>query len=347
MLEKFAVPELDQSADWNHNLNKNAKLTQPKDMYDIVLRKQSEENIRSNIAGLAQCLVNNEGFQRGQLLSRWFTILGDSIGANARPNYIKNNNLFVTCSSPIWAQEISLHQADILERFNACLAPEHKLRKIICKVGSVASAKTINHSAILMPPAELNDRELEQVARIKSGIADPQLADLLAAAYAQSLVHNRQLQMMGAVECQCCHHLGFTGSPCLECRRRQKYQQRIAVLKILDSNPWTKYADFQSADPSLKAEDFTVYRLSLASSWREKIHMHMKNLSKDTPLPEELRVLMIKLVSLKTSKPYNEIQEGDVKYALSRRLENGAVSYTYAYALLNNKAPGTNQIAKK
>ncbi|MDO5297119.1 MAG: DUF721 domain-containing protein [bacterium] len=334
MLEKFKIPDINNSDDWQHRLISNLSPSERKSE-EASLRIQAAENVRRSVAGLSE-IIHNEGFQRGQLLRRWYAILGENIGANASPRYIKNKTLHVVCSSPIWSQEISLQQSVILKRFNACLAPEHQLKKIVCKVGDITLPQRIKPQSVHLPQTELTEAEQLRVKQIQTESSDPEFSALLAKVYAQNLLHNRQMQALGAIKCTQCHHLSFTGSPCIECRRQEKEQERLQILKILDKQPWSKYSDIKQAFQELEISDFMRYRLALASSWRENIRQYMESLAEGTEMPEELQVRMIKLIALEMSKPYAEITEGDVKSALALRTRNGKIySYAYGQSLLS------------
>lgn len=343
-MERFRMPKSSGSARWLDRLLKNINNDREQShQADAECRRRSAEAVRQNITGLAECLTGSEGFLRGQLMNRWFEILGSGIGANACPRYIKNRILYITCSSPIWSQEIALQQSTILERFNACLPPEQHLKKIVCKVGNISLPKFSHKNSIKLPPAELTEEEIRRVKLIQAESSDPKLAALLAKAYAQNLLHNRQLLALGAVHCEKCRHISFTGSPCLECRRELKEEERLQVLRLLDSCPWYNYSAVKQVFPRLEQSDFIAYRLALASSWRENISRYIESLPDGTALPEDLQASMVKLVALEMSKPYAEITEGDVKMALARRSKNGKIfSHAYSRSLLENKVTKTS-----
>lgn len=45
-------------------------------------------------------------------------LFGEELGKEAKPLYLKNRTLTITCSSSAIAQEIRLNQADIVEKIN-------------------------------------------------------------------------------------------------------------------------------------------------------------------------------------------------------------------------------------
>lgn len=323
MLHRFSLPENQADAGENRPWN-NARNWEP-DQY------KAAESAHRNVSNLAKQIMRNEGFRRGQLLSRWFEILGEDIGANACPNYIKDGTLYVNCSSPIWAQELTLQQLPILERINQVLPPEKQLSKIHCRVGKITQPQTAPEKSSALPPAALSPEERQKVQELARQSSDETLGHLMAKAYAQNLIHNRQLRSLGAVPCARCQRLSFTGSPCLECLRLERDNLRLSVLRLLDNEPWLNYSALCQRWPQLKLGDYLNYHLALASSWRESIRLAINSLPKGTPLPEDLQVKMIKLVALTVSKPYNQLREGEVKLALYKR---------YGEALLTRTSPG-------
>ena len=340
-MERFRMPKSSGSARWLDRLLKNINNDREQShQADAECRRRSAEAVRQNITGLAEYLTGSEGFLRGQLMNRWFEILGSGIGANACPRYIKNRILYITCSSPIWSQEIALQQSTILERFNACLPPEQHLKKIVCKVGNISLPKFSHKNSIQLPPAELTEEEIRRVKLIQAESSDPKFASLLAKVYSQNLLHNRQMLALGAEVCEKCRHISFTGSPCLECRRQLKGEERLQVLRLLDSCPWYNYSAVKQSFPRLELSDFITYKLALANSWRENIRRYIESLPEGAILPEALQICMIKLVSLKMCKRYEDITQSDVIFAL--RFKRGKIyNYTYGQALLNKKTPSS------
>ena len=323
MLQRFSLP--DRQSDTEENRTWNSSRNWEPDQY------KAAESAHRSVTNLSQQIVRNEGFRRGQLLRKWFDILGVDIGSNACPSYIKNGTLFVNCSSPIWAQELTLQQLTILERFNQGLPADKQLNKIHCRVGKVNPPQSLTENSNSLPHAELSSEERQKVQALARQSRDEAIGQMIAKVYAQNLIHNQQLRSLGAKPCERCQRLSFTGSPCLECRRVERENLRLSVLRLLDKQPWLNYAALRERWPQLELGVFLNYHLALASSWRETIRLSINSLPKGTPLPEDLQVKMIKLVALSVSKPYDQLHEGEVKLALYKR---------YGEALLTRISPG-------
>ncbi len=285
----------------------------------------------TNLNNLAENLFSNEGFQRGKLLNHWQTILGEKISRHAYPKRIKDDTLIVTCASPIWAQEISLQQKLILKRFNEYMPANRQLAHIRCYVGNIKrpSLPSVKRKPNL-PQIQLNEDEEQRVKEFAESLGDSDMRALALKVYRQSIIRRRQLLQQGAVICAICQTPTFEGNICLECRRRARAVLRTQVIQLLNDKPWLSYQSLLSIFPQLELSDYIDYHQALTSRWRDGIHLQMKSLSEGEILPDSLQVQMIKLVSLIMSKPYSELSDGDVLYALWKK---------YGKALLTKRAP--------
>ena len=338
MLEKFSIST-------ENAANSSEAWRQGRDWESIQIK--SAQAVRRSVADLGKHIFNNPEFKRARLLIHWQEILGKSLGANSSPGYIKNRVLFITCASPACSQEITLLQKTILDRINAYLPEEQQINKIVCKIGDIAKPIADGQrTATPWPKASLTEEERQKVQKLEKACSDPEIGRAIGSLYSQSLIRSHQLQLLGAVRCARCGRLSFSGSPCWSCRRTEREKQRIEVLRTLNDKPWTSYAELCSSIPSLDHHDYIVYRLWLASSWRESIRISLEGvlvdgtpkLPKGTPLPKVLKVRMIKLAALQTSKQYASLTEGDVLYALRPK---------YGKALLSGIAPGPSPKIRK
>lgn len=52
------------------------------------------------------------------LLTLWQSVVDDRVGKHAEAVKIRNKTLYISTSSPAWAQELSFLKNDIIEKFN-------------------------------------------------------------------------------------------------------------------------------------------------------------------------------------------------------------------------------------
>jgi predicted nucleic acid-binding Zn ribbon protein len=64
----------------------------------------------------------------------WGGVAGSALAAAARPTAERDGVLSVTCEASVWAQELDLMSADLIERLNASLGSE-RIRELRCRTG--------------------------------------------------------------------------------------------------------------------------------------------------------------------------------------------------------------------
>lgn len=70
----------------------------------------------------------------GRVQELWPALVGPTIAAAARPTAEHDGLLTVVCEAAVWAQELDLMAADIIERVNGALgAPA--IRELRCRTG--------------------------------------------------------------------------------------------------------------------------------------------------------------------------------------------------------------------
>jgi predicted nucleic acid-binding Zn ribbon protein len=65
---------------------------------------------------------------------RWEHVVGPAIAAAARPTAERDGVLSVLCESAVWAQELDLMSAELVERLNGALGVD-ALRGLRCRCG--------------------------------------------------------------------------------------------------------------------------------------------------------------------------------------------------------------------
>jgi predicted nucleic acid-binding Zn ribbon protein len=64
----------------------------------------------------------------------WQGVAGPALAAAARPTAERDGVLSVTCEASVWAQELDLMSAELIERLNAALGGE-RIRELRCRTG--------------------------------------------------------------------------------------------------------------------------------------------------------------------------------------------------------------------
>jgi predicted nucleic acid-binding Zn ribbon protein len=64
----------------------------------------------------------------------WERTAGPAIAAEARPTAERDGILTVTCAAAVWAQELDLMAADLIQSVNAALG-EQAIRELRCRTG--------------------------------------------------------------------------------------------------------------------------------------------------------------------------------------------------------------------
>ncbi len=83
------------------------------------MTRGSTAPIGSVIDGLIAKWGIRKPLKRAEVISNWAEIVGDRIANETRADRIRNTILFVTCSSPMWAQELGLLKPTIMKKIRA------------------------------------------------------------------------------------------------------------------------------------------------------------------------------------------------------------------------------------
>ena len=77
----------------------------------------------------------DEKIGRYHFVLRWREIMGEKLARYTRPEYLRNDQLVVSVSGSVWAQELSFHKQTILKRLQPHLEPGLRVRDIVFQVG--------------------------------------------------------------------------------------------------------------------------------------------------------------------------------------------------------------------
>lgn len=81
------------------------------------------EPIGSIIEAMVARLGIKKQLRRAQTLTEWPDIVGERIAGETKADHIRNTILFVSCSSPMWAQELGLLKPTIIKKIRERVGP--------------------------------------------------------------------------------------------------------------------------------------------------------------------------------------------------------------------------------
>jgi predicted nucleic acid-binding Zn ribbon protein len=83
------------------------------------VRRRAPRPLSGAVEALAEELAPKTTLSRVQ--GAWSTTAGEVVAAEAQPESERDGVVTVACSSAVWASELDLLRADLLERLNAAL----------------------------------------------------------------------------------------------------------------------------------------------------------------------------------------------------------------------------------
>jgi predicted nucleic acid-binding Zn ribbon protein len=61
--------------------------------------------------------------KRAQVVNDWAEIVGERIAGETRPDHVRGVILFVDCSGPVWAQQLTLLKPQLLAKIRQRVGP--------------------------------------------------------------------------------------------------------------------------------------------------------------------------------------------------------------------------------
>ena len=96
------------------------------------MRRAAPRRLESALEELGERLTPATTLARTQRI--WELATGPAIAAAARPTGERDGILTVTCEAAVWAQELDLMAAEVIERLNAALGSP-AIRELRCRTG--------------------------------------------------------------------------------------------------------------------------------------------------------------------------------------------------------------------
>jgi predicted nucleic acid-binding Zn ribbon protein len=79
--------------------------------------------VGSVIEGLIAKWGIKKPLKRAEVITGWPEIVGERIAKETKAERIRNTILFISCSSPMWAQELGLLKPTIIKKIRARVGP--------------------------------------------------------------------------------------------------------------------------------------------------------------------------------------------------------------------------------
>lgn len=149
----------------------------------------------------------------------WDAVVGKRIASAAQPEFIRDGRLFVVTKSSVWANELTFHKQDIMEKLNREVGA-NAVKEIIFRTGRLAPKdpdKSADTEELDSEGIPISDSELEQLeaAAKDAGLA----ADMIKGVLATSLRFEKWKEAHGWKPCSRCGALQNTTTElCPICR---------------------------------------------------------------------------------------------------------------------------------
>ena len=81
------------------------------------------DSVGSVLEVMAARLGIKKQLKRAQVINEWGDIVGAKIAAETKPDHVRGVILFVSCSGPVWAQQLTLLKPQILKKIREKVGP--------------------------------------------------------------------------------------------------------------------------------------------------------------------------------------------------------------------------------
>jgi predicted nucleic acid-binding Zn ribbon protein len=125
----------------------------------------------------------------------WVQAVGPKIAAQAQPDTIKRNILFIKVSNSAWMQSLHFMKEDIIKKFNF-LHQKDPVKNIFFAIGEfskpAAEKKDPFFAAGEMPA--LKSRDKKMIERSLAAVADEELREILKRAMTKEITRRRMME---------------------------------------------------------------------------------------------------------------------------------------------------------
>ncbi|GFP30599.1 hypothetical protein HKBW3S44_00623 [Candidatus Hakubella thermalkaliphila] len=134
------------------------------------------ESIKHIVTQVLDNLGMEKKVRESRAISCWKEIVGERIASNTHPYKIQKGILFVSTSSPVWSQELSLLSREIKERINSLLG-EDVIKEMRFYPRGVDRQPVDQAPSREIAPRELNKAQAQEIEELASQIGDDVLRE--------------------------------------------------------------------------------------------------------------------------------------------------------------------------
>jgi hypothetical protein len=145
------------------------------------------ESIKHIVTQVLDDLGIEKKVRESRAISCWKEIVGERIARNTHPYKIQKGILFVSTSSPVWSQELSLMSQEIKERINSFLG-EDVIKEMRFYPRGVDRQPVNQTSSGEITPRELNKAQVQEIEELAGQIGDDVLRERFKKALARAKV---------------------------------------------------------------------------------------------------------------------------------------------------------------
>ncbi len=280
-----------------------------------------------------KALKATKGVARVRIFEAWRLVVGDLLARHSTPFKVHGSKLLVRVSAAAWATEIQLRQQEILQRLARHLG-EDPLKEIRCTVswdGTRPAQPPPKPEPSPVTAMPVSPERLEEILRICSEIADPDLREKVEKAMTAQAQRELYQVQQGKLPCPLC---GRFRSPqealCRGCERERRSQRETTILQSMARAPWNTQRDLQADFPDLSGAEYRRLRNRLRSLLKERVWQAYWGVSPGDPLPAAMRANIMDFTMLTTGLPFTQLEKRHFYFALGEKL---------AKAYLEDKKP--------
>lgn len=134
------------------------------------------ESIKHIVTKVLDDLGIEKKVREARAISCWKEIVGERIASNTHPYKIQKGILFVSTSSPVWSQELSLLSREIKERINSLLG-EDVIKEMRFYSRGVDRQPVIETPSREIVSRELSNAQAQEIEELASQIGDDVLKE--------------------------------------------------------------------------------------------------------------------------------------------------------------------------
>jgi len=227
----------------------------------------------------------NRGLENSRAVTCWQQVVGPQLSQISRAERLQDGVLQVRVRSGAWAQELSLVQRELVERYRKLLG-KSVVRRFRFTVGTLDSGDaagnpvgTPRHVEDSQPPRELTKEEFQELVQWRCAreselqqIDDPDLAKRLRAWLKVMLQRRKRALQRGGTRCPRCGVVGPYGHDiCVNCRLELDSSTRNDVRELLLEMPWLGPDDIAQLVYGAKPETVADIRRRMAAELRREV----------------------------------------------------------------------------